>query len=358
MEQNSFGQILSAQTLEERGKNGWALYRIPAIAATAAGTVLCCCEARSESGDWSSQRIFLYRSTDGGAVFADRVPVAEGAEGRAVHNPVLLPEGDKVHLLWNEEYRRAYHAVSLDDGLHFGAPVEITGALEGFRPEYDWNICALGPGHGCVLDSGRLIVPLWLGRGRPLDPEGRIIEHRPTVSGVIYSDDGVHWERGGLVSAPLENPNETTAAALPGGELLLNLRHESRTMYRAVARSGDGGRTFSAPVFDRQLPDPMCFGSLAADGERQVFLSCASDDRSPFADRVHLTLRMSRDGCRTWPLSAELDPCGGYGDVCLLPDGKTACCLYERQDGDRFDLICARISLNPVPVGNEKEPHL
>lgn len=312
---------------------------------TAAGTVLCCCEARSQSNDWSSQRIFLYRSTDGGLTFAPRAPAATGDPRRTVHNPVLITEGERVHLLWGEEYRRAYHAVSSDDGLHFTEPREITPALEEFRGEYPWNICALGPGHGCVLDTGRLIVPVWLGNGRPMDPEGRIIEHRPTVSGVIYSDDGLHWHRGGLISEPLANPNETAAAPLPGGGLLLNIRHECETMYRAAARSQDGGIHFDAPAFDRQIPDPMCFGGLAEDRGRILFLNCACNNRYPFGDRIHLTLRMSLDGGHTWPHGAELDPYGGYGDVGVLPDGRTACCLYERQCGERFDLICARVAL-------------
>lgn len=47
-------------------------------------------------------------------------------------------------------------------------------------------------------------------------------------------------------------------------------------------------------------------------------------------DRKRLTVKVSDDGCRTWPLARVLEPGpAGYCDVATLPDG-TVLCLFER----------------------------
>src|SRR5204863_8538682 len=96
---------------------------------------------------------------------------------------------------------------STDAGETFADPVEITPTLEQFRPEYDWKVFATGPGHGVQLESGRLLVTLWLSTSTK-DP------HRPSRVATIYSDDGgTTWRPGGLVPTPgLVNPSETAVA--------------------------------------------------------------------------------------------------------------------------------------------------
>src|SRR5690349_14692595 len=54
----------------EAGVDGYKLYRIPGIVATAKGTLLAYCEARkSDKGDWGHIDIVLRRSSDGGATW-------------------------------------------------------------------------------------------------------------------------------------------------------------------------------------------------------------------------------------------------------------------------------------------------
>jgi len=73
--------------------------------------------------------------------------LAEKGGGITVNNPVLITdrEAGSVHFLYCVEYRRCYYRRSDDDGRTFSDPVDITSALEKFRPDYDWKVIATGP---------------------------------------------------------------------------------------------------------------------------------------------------------------------------------------------------------------------
>ena len=63
------------------------------------------------------------------------------------------------------QYARCFYTRSDDDGKTFAKPREITAAFAAFRPEYDWQVLATGPGHGIQLKNNRLLVPVWLSTG-------------------------------------------------------------------------------------------------------------------------------------------------------------------------------------------------
>ncbi|MFM7081309.1 MAG: hypothetical protein ACKOYI_05005 [Actinomycetota bacterium] len=55
-----------------------------------------------------------------------------------------------------------------------------------------------------------------------------------------------------------------------------------------------------------------------------------------------MSLRVSRDDGRTWPVVRVLDPGpSAYSDLAVLPDG-TVVCLYEADDR----IVAARIGLD------------
>ena len=60
-----------------------------------------------------------------------------------------------------------------------------------------------------------------------------------------------------------------------------------------------------------------------------------------------MTIRLSRDGGRTWPIAKVLhEGPAAYSDMVLLPDGHVGC-LYERGDGHAYEkLTFARFSLD------------
>lgn len=330
--------MLETQDLFTAGEEGYAAYRIPGIVVTTRGVVLAYAEARRDSAsDWADIDLLLRRSTDGGATWEPRqLLAAEGAH--TVNNPVAIPDRDgSVHFLYCVDYARCFYRRSDDDGQSFSPPVEITPTLELFRPEYEWDVSATGPGHGIQLGSGRLLVPVWLSTG------GKA--HRPSVVSVIYSDDhGATWQRGEMVAwnnPETPNPSETVAVQLADGRVLLNIRNESPRRRRLVSLSADGATGWSPLTFHEQLFEPVCMAGLirlapqpGAPPDVLLYSHPDSEDRPSPTEwsgaRENLTLRLSTDGGATWPTARVLDPGrAGYSDLAEGPNG-TIYCFYER----------------------------
>jgi sialidase-1 len=326
------------------GQGGYAVYRIPGLVSLN-GTVLAYCEARKNgAADWGQIDVLLRRSTDAGRTWdAPRKVVTPPPDARqtpastkrkpgeiTVNNPVAVadPARDVVCLLWCVEYGRCFVARSADRGLTFGAPVEITATFERFRPAYDWRVIATGPGHGVVLQSGRLVVPVWLSTST----QG---PHRPSCVATIYSDDGGKtWERGDIVPAPgLVNPSETAVAQVHG-TVVLNIRHEGEPHLRAVVTGRDGATGWGKVRLDPALPEPVCMGSLLTlgnPGDRRANRLLFCNPNNPDGrERKNLSVRLTIDRGRTWTAPRTLEPGpSGYSDMTTA--GRGVLCLYERQ---------------------------
>jgi sialidase-1 len=316
--------------LFEAGDGGYAVFRIPGIVVTTEGTVLAYCVGRKTPSDWADIDIYLRRSTDGGQTWEPRKKLGDTGTS-TVDNPTAIVDRKTgaVHMLYQVDYARAFYMRSDDDGQSFSEPVEITSVFEQFRGEYDWNVIAPGPGHGIQLASGRLVVPVWLSSG------GR--RHRPSIVSVIYSDDhGRTWQRGDVVvrtDDEFVNPSETVAVELTDGRVMLNIRNECARHRRLVSFSTDGATGWTKPVFDETLFEPICFGSIQrlsakpeAAKNRILFVNPNSGSRA----RQNLTVRLSYDEGRSWPVRKVLEPgIAGYSDLAVGTDGAIYC-LYER----------------------------
>jgi sialidase-1 len=339
------------QDLFIAGEGGYAIYRIPGLVVTVKGSLLAYCEARKTPGDWGHIDLLFRRSADGGKTWDAPRPVAsrpadakrnpaaiarkQGKEGEiTLNNLVLIPDrAGPVHMLYCVEYGRCFYARSGDDGLTFGPPTEITATFDKFRPEYDWKVLATGPGHGIELSNGRLLVPVWLSLAT--ESNG----HRPSCVSTVYSDDGGKtWRHGEIVAnnPKPKNPSETAAVELADGSVMLNIRHEGNERLRAVAVSPDGATKWSAPRFDPALPEPVCFASIvryskvAADGSGANCILFANPHNPASRERKNLTIKLSEDEGKTWPVARTLDPrISGYSDLAVGPD-KTIYCLFER----------------------------
>lgn len=322
------------RTIFRSGERGYRQYRIPAILPLADRRLLLACEARREDrGDWGDIDILVLRMTDGGApeqvlkIGASQEP--PNGRMRTHNNPVLIPDGPRVHLIYHKNYAQAFLRTSWDDGRSWSAAREITQAYRAFP--CPWNVCATGPGHGVRLPGGRLVVPVWLANGKTA-ADGETREHWPSVSGVIYSDDhGETWRAGAWTDA-MVNANETAVARLSGDRLLFSFRNMNADRRRRLGLSMDGGETFSRVWKAEALTDPMCYGGMSQAEDTVWHVHCDSE-----AARENLTLRHTPDAGRTWPALCLVDPVGGYADIAALGDRLYV--FYERYDpGQRLVL--------------------
>jgi sialidase-1 len=372
-------------------------YHIPGLVVTARGTVLAYASWRDvRATDWGDIHTVLRRSSDGGkswgpehkiahlgvpvqAIVRSSPPKAKGHEDDVtVDNPVAFADANgAVHFIYCVEYRRVFYMRSDDDGLSWSQPVEISQAFEKYRPQFDWKVVATGPGHGIQLANGRLLVPIWLATG---GAEG--YHHAPTITSVLYSDDhGANWQGGDVVATTtglgndpnvFHNPNETVAAQLADGSVLFNLRAPSWRHRRLQSTSPDGVSQWSKPAFVEDLPEPICFGSIArlsakpGDDKNRLLFSIdtgttpgrkkKSYDEQGF-NREDMGAFVSYDEGKTWPVKKiiQAGPCGcGYSDLTTLPDGTILCAYGSGQHfGRGAGIDLARFNLEWLTDGKD-----
>ncbi len=336
--------MLQQDTLFVGGQGGYPCYRIPALVVSKRGTVLAFCEGRKEGGgDAGLIHELLRRSFDSGKTWAatqvvvqqegmtcgNPCPIVDRTTGTIIllfcKNPKSKGTTDSVEVFTR---RTVWLTRSTDDGATWSEPQNITASIK--KPKWTWY--ATGPGHGIQLASGRLIAPCCHAVGVNLKPDD------PAYSHVIYSDDhGKTWHLGGEVGP---GGDESTAVETSDGSVYLNCRNPKEPGHRAYARSGDGGLTFGPRQVDMTLPEPPtwggCEGSLMRVnlGHWPTRSSCVLFANPTLPDgktvRKCMTVRVSRDDCKTWSAGKIVYPgAASYSDLTVAPDG-TILCLYER----------------------------
>ncbi len=349
---------MEKQYLFKARTNGFYHFRIPILLKTKRA-VLAFGEGRlGTGGDWDPSCIVMRRSLDDGRTFEDLRILIESENGHPAHNFVAIAGADgRVHILYCRNYDTCYYMYSDDDCETFSAPTDITYVFDGFSDRYAHKVIATGPGHAIQLSGGRLVVPVWMSTGTGFSG------HRPSVVSSIYSDDnGATWQGGDILAERFTNPSETGAVELSDGRVLFNIRNEHREENgrRLVAVSPDGATGWSEPVFDEDLLEPVCLGSILRVPGKDVILFANPHtlDGEHFGQKVHkdrknLSIKASTDDCKTWNAGRVIDPgISGYSDLAVADNGDILC-LYEQGgiDGDQYDnegLMLARFSLGWV----------
>lgn len=339
------------------GQDGYHTYRIPALVVAGDGVLLAFCEGRkggrSDAGDID---LLVKRSTDGGRTWTPQRVVWDDGENTCGNPcPVVDRTTGTIWLLltWNrgkdtesqimqntaKDTRRVFVASSDDNGLTWSKPREITAEVK--RPEWRWY--ATGPGVGIQLTTGpwkgRLLIPCDHSYAEASGPDAY-------GSHVIYSDDrGRTWRLGGVIRPAV---NECQVVELIDGTLLINMRNYDRSQTtRALAISEDGGLTWSAIRHDPALVEPVCQASLlryTMEPPRLVFSNPAHAEPGK---RQDMTIRVSMDEGKSWPISRVLWPGpAAYSSLAVLPDGELAC-LFEAGEKNPYErMVLARVKRN------------
>ena len=335
-------------TVYTHGTEGYHTFRIPSLLQTKSGTLLAWCEGRKTSGsDHGNIDLVLKHSADCGNSWSpSRLVYEEGGDKQiTIGNPcpVVDQTTDRIWMPFCRNNDDVLVTFSDDDGRTWSTPIEITDDVKA----NDWIWYATGPGVGIQLQygphAGRMVIPC----DHSIQHHGK----RVMVSHVFYSDDhGQSWTVGGSLDI---HTDECQVAELADGTLMLNARNywgrnglrPDRGGKRAVAYSKDGGDTWSMLEFDDTLIEPICQASLLSYPvkPRHLLFSNPASQTS----RHKMTVRLSRDHGRTWPVSKLLH--GGpaaYSSLVVLSDNSIGC-LYEAGDegGKRNRISFASFSL-------------
>lgn len=312
------------------GKEDYFAFRIPSLLVTPKGTLLAFAEGRKTSlADLGNNDMVLKRSIDGGKTWGPlQIIYDEGESTIGNPTPVVDRYTGRVWLVFGREAKHVLVMYSDDDGKTWTQPTDITAQVT--RPK--WKFYGVGPGVGIQLRAGkykgRLVIPAY----------HRLTQHKNSspYSHVFYSDDhGKNWKSGGTLGP--ESCESQVAETANGGLLINSRNHWRRTGKRPdlggkriTARSTDGGVTWSKPFIDKTLIEPTCQASLLRyswpSGEKPGRLIFANPAAIPTGDwggpRHRLTIRVSHDDGRTWPVSKLIEPGpAAYSALARLPDG-------------------------------------
>ncbi len=299
-------------------KEGYGVYRIPAIIKINSGKLLAFCEGRQSLFDHGNIDLVMKTSTDNGATWSS-LKVIWNFDNNTCGNPA--PVFDKatgdVIVVATLNNDKVYVLKSKDEGSSWETPAEITASVK----KENWKWYATGPVHAIQLaqaeHKNRIVIPC---------------NHTETGSDihqshVIFSDDnGLSWKLGGIV--PTRKTDECTVAELSNGDLILNMRNNDRELpNRKISISKDGGEQWTEAVYDSTLIEPVCQGSLLryADTSNLLLFSNPAHPKK----RKNLMLRVSNDSGNSWQKVIEIHKGkSAYNDMVVLNNGNIFC-LFE-----------------------------
>lgn len=340
----AFGQTDTPKVVYEAGTEGYKSYRIPAIVKAPNGDLLAFGEGRVDGpADFGNVKILMKRSTDNGKTWSDASIIAENDTLQASNSaPVvdyLDPEYPNGRLFFfyntgnNDEFevrkgngeRRIWFKTSTDNGHSWSEEVEITSMVK--KPE--WRTYANTPGHAMQIQTGPYKGRIYVAANHSVgDPLENFLDYK--AHGYYTDNHGKTFQLSEVVDFP--GSNESTAAVLPDGGLMLNSRDQSH-QYRAriISISKDGGQSWEETYVNKNLPDPINQGSLLnldESGKLLAFSNAADPN-----NRINLTLKISEDGGKTWTKSFLVDEEGestAYSDIVVVSENEIGV-LYERK---------------------------
>jgi len=354
--------------LRRHWDDGVHTYRIPALATTPRGTLLCVYDMRRRMGRDLQEDIDigLLRSTDGGRTWgaqqvimdmgtfggmpqevngcSDPGIIVDPATGEVVCFAVWM-NGKAGKHQWNKggsepgfEIGKSAQFMmvrSKDDGESWSKPQNLTRAWK----DPKWILYAPSPQQGIALRDGTLVMPT----------QGRDAQDRHFSNLLISRDHGKTWT---VSRAASFGNTECQAVQLSDGSIMLNCRTESPTKFRTLAVTRDLGKTWTPHSTNREgLIEPNCNGSLyrfdyREDGKVRSVLLFANPHSQQ--GRTHHSIQVSFDEGKTWPKDHRLllDEGRGAGYPSLSRvDDKHVGIVYE---GSGSHLVFEKISIDEL----------
>ena len=341
-------------------------YRIPAITTAPNGDLLVSYDERpKDNGNGGSDapnpnHIVQRRSTDGGKTWSAPTYIHQGTEtGKKVgySDPSYVVDHQTGTIFnfhvksydqgWggskagtdpeNRSIIQAEVSTSTDNGwtwTHRTITADIT-------KDNPWTARFAASGQGIQIQhgahAGRLVQQYTI---RTADG---------TVQAVsVYSDDhGKTWQAGTPTGTGMD---ENKVVELSDGSLMLNSRASDGSGFRKVARSTDGGQTWSEPASDKNLPDSVdnaqiirAFPNAApSDPRAKVLLLSHSPNPKPWS-RDRGTISMSCDDGASWTTSKVFhEPFVGYTTIAVQSDGSIGLLSEDAHNGADYGGIWYR----------------
>ena len=354
--------------LRKHMDDGVHTYRIPALATTPKGTLLCVYDIRRrKSRDLQEDiDVGLARSTDGGQTWEpQRVIMDMGEWGglpqeqNGVGDPGILVDQNTGEISvsavwmwgkpgkhqWVEDGSEPGYEIaktaqfmmvrSKDDGLSWNEPQNLTRKLK----QSAWWLFAPAPNQGITLSDGTLVMPT----------QGRDKTGYPFANITYSRDHGATWT---VSNHAFSGGNECQAVELSDGSIMLNMRNDKEDTFRAVYVTRDLGQTWKPHETNRRaLVEPNCNGSLYRfdyneEGESKHILLFANPNATD--GRHHHTMKVSFDDGMTWPEEYQIlldEGRGrGYPSISRVDDQHVGI-VYE---GSQADLVFEKLSLDEL----------
>ena len=341
-------------------------YRIPAITTAPNGDLLVAYDERpKDNGNQGSDapnpnHIVQLRSTDGGKTWSAPTYIHQGTEtGQKVgySDPSYVVDY-QTGTIFN------FHVKSYDQGWggsRAGTDPENRGIIQAevststdngwtwthrtitadITKDNPWTARFAASGQGIQIQHG--------------PHAGRLVQQYTirTAGGAVqavsvYSDDhGKTWQAGQPTGTGMD---ENKVVELSDGSLMLNSRASDGSGFRKVARSTDGGQTWSEPASDKNLPDSVdnaqvirAFPNAAPDDPRaKVLLLSHSPNPKPWS-RDRGTISMSCDDGASWTTSKVFhEPFVGYTTIAVQSDGSIGLLSEDASDGASYGGIWYR----------------
>lgn len=349
--------ILLANTLLfTPGDAGSSNYRIPAIITAADGSLVTVTDKRwNGAGDLAAKiDPVVRRSTDNGKTWSAPVTIANFGAPTGAGDAALVMDrstGNLICLLAADlgffastptNPIKIKYCRSTDNGITWGAPIDITNQIYGAgcsNPiSQNWLGVFVASGRAHQLRDGRIVAAICV-----RESGGGINNYM--ISSV---DGGITWTPSTGIAET--GGDEAKIVELNNGNLMMSIRNSGTRRFNI---STDKGVSWGTAYNQAAITDPNCDGDFirytsTLDGyDKNRLLHTI-----PFAgNRTNVSVLMSSDEGATWPVKKTIFPAASaYSSLTVLADG-TLGIYYENGENSTYQMYFARFSLNWLTNG-------